>query len=243
MGADPGRGLIGFEVVAGEVAAAFRPALAAGGFDQDAAHRLGGGGEEVPTAVPAMVVGSSDQPKVRLMNQGGGLEGVFGRFAGHAHTASMRSSSYTSGSRSAAAWRSPAAAASRRRVTSDIRLSVTDGDGAGDGKPAAEPPSVLSPDAYHYPDRRFRRGLHPHKALLAVPRALQAAAVGGMSVCIGGAQIPRRGKCRPPSCCLHRPSGKKLHGVENVVQVGSSCPLDVSGVWGRRSHPSITCPN
>ena len=34
MGTDPGRGLIGVEVVAGEVAAAFRPVLAAGGFDR-----------------------------------------------------------------------------------------------------------------------------------------------------------------------------------------------------------------
>src|SRR5262245_17604524 len=64
-----GRRLIGVEVVAGEVAAAFRPALAAGGLDEDAAHGLGGGGEEVATAVPATVVAPPDQPKVGLMNQ------------------------------------------------------------------------------------------------------------------------------------------------------------------------------
>src|SRR5439155_2580743 len=61
-----------------------RPVLAAGGLDEDAAHGLGGGGEEVSTAVPATVVASPDQPKVCLMNQGGGLEGVVGGLTGHA---------------------------------------------------------------------------------------------------------------------------------------------------------------
>jgi hypothetical protein len=75
--------LIGVEVVAGEVAAAFPPVLAAGGFDQDAAHRLGGGGEEMSAAVPTPGVAPSDQPKVCLMNEGGGLERVVGRLAGH----------------------------------------------------------------------------------------------------------------------------------------------------------------
>ena len=64
--------------------AAFRPVLAARRFDEDTAHGLGGGGEEVPPAVPSLAVAGADQPKVGLMNQGSGLEGVVGRLAGHA---------------------------------------------------------------------------------------------------------------------------------------------------------------
>ena len=76
--------MIRVEVVAGKVAAAFGPVLAASGFDQDSAHCLRGGGEEVPTTVPAMVIAPSDQPKVCLVHQGGRLERMVGRLGGHA---------------------------------------------------------------------------------------------------------------------------------------------------------------
>jgi hypothetical protein len=60
--------------------------LAAGGFDEDAAHGLGGGREEMPTAVPPIVVGWPDQSEVRFMDQCGWLKGVVRRFAGHPHS-------------------------------------------------------------------------------------------------------------------------------------------------------------
>jgi len=55
-----------------------------GGLYQDAAHGLGRGGEEVPAAVPAGTGLGADQPEIRLVNQGGGLEGVVGPLPGHA---------------------------------------------------------------------------------------------------------------------------------------------------------------
>ena len=47
--------------------------LAAGVLDEDAAHGLGRGGEEVAAAVPARVV-RPDEPEVGLVDQGRGLE-------------------------------------------------------------------------------------------------------------------------------------------------------------------------
>ena len=52
--------------------------------------------------------------------------------------ASLRNSSYTRGSSSATARPSPPAAASRRRVRSDMRLSLNDGRRRRDGKTAAQ---------------------------------------------------------------------------------------------------------
>jgi len=51
-------------------------------FDQDSAHGLGRGGEEMSAAVP-MGWTTADQPEPCLMDQGCGLEGVAGRFLGH----------------------------------------------------------------------------------------------------------------------------------------------------------------
>jgi hypothetical protein len=42
--------------------------------DQDAAHGLSRGGEEVPAAVPVLRLVYVHQPQVRLMDQGRGLE-------------------------------------------------------------------------------------------------------------------------------------------------------------------------
>ena len=47
----------------------------AGGLDEDAAHRLGGGREEVAAGVPPPV-SAADEPEVRLVDQGGRLEGL-----------------------------------------------------------------------------------------------------------------------------------------------------------------------
>src|SRR5206468_3039396 len=46
---------------------------ASGVIDEDAAHRLGGGGEEVAAAIELLV---PDQPQESLMNERGGVEGV-----------------------------------------------------------------------------------------------------------------------------------------------------------------------
>src|SRR5205823_6102090 len=78
-----GGGCGGVQVNAVAVAAVLLPALAAGGVHEDAAHGLGGGGEEVPAALPAVLVGGADQAEVGFVDQGGGLEGVAGRLGGH----------------------------------------------------------------------------------------------------------------------------------------------------------------
>ena len=84
--------------------------------DQNAPHRFRRGGEEVAAVVEVLV---ADQTQVRLVDQGGGVEGVPGILAIRA-AASFRSSSYTSGSNCSAAWRSPCSMAERMRVTSFI---------------------------------------------------------------------------------------------------------------------------
>src|SRR5262249_16125098 len=66
------------EIDAPPVAAALGTPLAAGAFDEDAAHGLGRGGEEVAAAVPLRRVGRADQAEVGLVDQGGGLEGLAG---------------------------------------------------------------------------------------------------------------------------------------------------------------------
>ena len=55
--------------------------LPPGAFDKDPTHGLGGSGEEVPPTVELLV---ADQPQVRLVDEGGGDEGVAGGFGGHA---------------------------------------------------------------------------------------------------------------------------------------------------------------
>jgi len=57
-------------------------ALASGAVDEDAAHRLGGGGEEVGAVLP-VGLGVGAQPEPGLVDEGGGLECLAGRFAGH----------------------------------------------------------------------------------------------------------------------------------------------------------------
>src|SRR5262245_13134950 len=52
------------------------PVLAAGVLDEDAAHGLGRGSEEVTAAVPVLGLFDVHQPQVRLVDQGGGLEGL-----------------------------------------------------------------------------------------------------------------------------------------------------------------------
>src|SRR4051812_11763587 len=49
--------------------------LPASRLNEDSPHRFRGGGEEVPAAVEVLV---ADQPQVRLVDQGGGVEGVAG---------------------------------------------------------------------------------------------------------------------------------------------------------------------
>ena len=68
-----GGGRVG-EVDPAEAAAPFLPGLAPGGLDQDVPHGLGCRGEEVAPAVPLAVRGVTDQPQVRLVHQGRGLE-------------------------------------------------------------------------------------------------------------------------------------------------------------------------
>ena len=55
---------------------------AAGGVDEDAAHRFGRRGEEVSAAVPVLGLFDINQPEVRLVDQGGGLQGLAGVLQG-----------------------------------------------------------------------------------------------------------------------------------------------------------------
>src|SRR5262249_21188977 len=63
-----------FEAQSPPAAAALEPAPVAGAVDEDAAHGLGGGSEEMPAAVPVPFLVVPDQAQVGLVNQGGGLE-------------------------------------------------------------------------------------------------------------------------------------------------------------------------
>ena len=45
-------------------------------IDQDAAHRLGGGGEEVAPVAPAVAISRADQAQVRLVDECGSVEGL-----------------------------------------------------------------------------------------------------------------------------------------------------------------------
>jgi hypothetical protein len=57
--------------------ASLGPGLAPRGLDQDAPHRLGRGGEEVPAAAPSWVL-RPHEPEKGLVDQGGGLERLAG---------------------------------------------------------------------------------------------------------------------------------------------------------------------
>src|SRR6516165_7732117 len=64
------------------IAAVLGASLAAGIVDQDAAHGLGGGGEEMPPTVPVLGVLTLEQTEVRLVDQSRGLKGLPGLFLG-----------------------------------------------------------------------------------------------------------------------------------------------------------------
>jgi hypothetical protein len=61
----------------------WQQAFAACRFDEDAAHGLGRGGEEMAAAVPVPLGFGVHQPQVGLVNQGGRLEGLAGLLLGH----------------------------------------------------------------------------------------------------------------------------------------------------------------
>ena len=72
------------QVDPGAAPAVTAPALPPGGLDEDSTHGLGGRGEEVPAAVPVLGLSAADQPKVGLVDEGGGLEGLAGLLGGQA---------------------------------------------------------------------------------------------------------------------------------------------------------------
>jgi len=65
-------------------AAAFEPVFVPGPVDQDAAHGLGRGGEEVSPSVPIPRLTLPDQTEVSLVDQSRGLEGLAGLLVGEA---------------------------------------------------------------------------------------------------------------------------------------------------------------
>jgi hypothetical protein len=69
-------------VLAVPAAAALHPPLGPGVLYQDAAHGLGGRGEEVP-AVGEPPLGFGGQPQVGLVDERGGVQGVARSFVGH----------------------------------------------------------------------------------------------------------------------------------------------------------------
>src|SRR5262249_20286421 len=64
------------------VAAPFCSATTAGALDEDAAHRLGGGGEKLDSPAPLLLV-FADQAEPGLMNERRRLKRLSGRFPGH----------------------------------------------------------------------------------------------------------------------------------------------------------------
>ena len=75
--------VVEIQVRASACAAVLLASLTAGVFDQDTAHRLGGGGKEVPSAIlQPLIVPGANEPKVRLVNQGSGLERLARPFLG-----------------------------------------------------------------------------------------------------------------------------------------------------------------
>src|SRR6516164_3785344 len=69
------------EIHALPAAASLQPVAIASAIHEDAAHGLGRGGEEVTASVELLV---TDETQVRLVDQGGGVKGVAGRFGGQA---------------------------------------------------------------------------------------------------------------------------------------------------------------
>lgn len=65
-----------------ELPAAFLAHFSARAVDQNPAHRLGGGGKEMISPLPFLVL-VLDQSEISLVNQGGGLQGLAGTFLGH----------------------------------------------------------------------------------------------------------------------------------------------------------------
>ncbi len=75
------------DVVEGDafpIPAMLRPSLPPGGIDQNAPHRLGGGGEEVSPTFPPLGLLDIHQPQVHLVDESGGLQGLPRRFVGQA---------------------------------------------------------------------------------------------------------------------------------------------------------------
>src|SRR5262249_25957643 len=66
------------EIVPMPAAAGLACSFPAGIFDEDAAHGLGGGGEEMTTAVPALTLDFAHQSYIRLVDQRRGLERLAG---------------------------------------------------------------------------------------------------------------------------------------------------------------------
>src|SRR5262245_23767947 len=67
-------GLLSVEILSCPAAAVLFTFLATGVVDEDTAHGLGGGGEEVAAAVPVQFLVLADEAQVGLVNQGGGRQ-------------------------------------------------------------------------------------------------------------------------------------------------------------------------
>jgi hypothetical protein len=70
------------QIDAFHVPAAFLRLLAAGVVDQNPPHRLGSRSKEVAAAIPVLRLLNIHQPKVRLVDQGRGLQGLARLFLG-----------------------------------------------------------------------------------------------------------------------------------------------------------------
>jgi hypothetical protein len=103
-------------------AAVPEPVLASSVLDQDAAHGLGRGGEEVASAIPRLLRVRSNKPQVRLVDEGGRLQRLPGLL--RRQTGGCESPQFVVDDRQQVVGR-PAAAASSRRVTSGMRPSLT----------------------------------------------------------------------------------------------------------------------
>lgn len=129
---------------------------------QDAAHRFGGGEEEVPAAMELLI---PDEAKVRFVDEGGGVERVVGRFAGHlcgGEFPKLAVHERKQGGRgvSVAPW-----AASRSWVTLATPAECNRRLTAGNSKATVRPSTAL-PDGY---DVRVGDSHSPHPRAIGAP--------------------------------------------------------------------------
>src|SRR5690606_13594407 len=75
-----------FQISPAELAATLQSSLVACPVQQNSTHRFRSGPKEMSPPIPVTGPGRIDQSEVRLMHQGGGLQGAFRRLLSHSRS-------------------------------------------------------------------------------------------------------------------------------------------------------------